>query len=147
VKITIKNLQKKIPINPKRIKETILKALSRKGAKKSGVITVCFVNDKKIKALNLKYLHKTEPTDVLAFDLCKSKRSGQMLADIVISTDTATRNSKIFHTTPLYELYLYLVHATLHLLGFDDRNFKQRKIMDREAANILAKCQYTGLKR
>jgi len=125
VKIIIKNFQKKIPINPKRIKKTILKVLSQEGAKLSGEITICFVNDKKIQGFNLKYRHKNRPTDVLVFP-------GQMFADIVISTDTAIRNAKIFKTTQLNELYLYVVHGILHLLGYDDRTQKQRQIMQKK---------------
>jgi probable rRNA maturation factor len=122
VKITIKNFQKKIPLNPKRIKETILKVLSKEDAKISGEITICFVNDRKIKELNLRFLHKNRPTDVLAFDM-------QASYDIVISTDAVVRNSKIFKTTHLYELYLYVVHGMLHLLGYGDKTPRQRQIM------------------
>jgi probable rRNA maturation factor len=141
VKITIKNFQKKIPINPIRIKKTILKVLSKEdaspvrntksstrrnkisnGARKSGEITICFVNDKKIKELNAKFLHKNSPTDVLVFDM-------QTSADIIISTDTAVRNSRIFKTTRFYELHLYLVHGLLHLLGYDHSNPRQRQLM------------------
>jgi probable rRNA maturation factor len=125
VKIIIKNFQKKIPINPKRIKQAILRVLSREGAKKSGEITICFVNDKKIKELNLRFLHKNRPTDVLVFDM-------QASADIVISTDTAVRNARIFKTNRFYELHLYLVHGLLHLLGYDDSNRKQIQLMRRK---------------
>jgi len=72
--------------------------------------------------LNLKFLHKNWPTDVLAF--CDRASS-----DIVISTDTAIRNAKIFKTSRVYELQLYLVHGLLHLLGYDHANPRQRQIM------------------
>ncbi len=129
MKIIIKNFQKKVPINLKRIKKTILKILSLECTKKSGEITVCFVNDKKIKELNLKYRHKNTPTDVLVFDILESKNSNHIFADIVISTDTAIRNARIFKTTKFYELNLYLIHGTLHLLGYDDHGLKQRQLM------------------
>ncbi|MFH1458118.1 MAG: rRNA maturation RNase YbeY [Candidatus Omnitrophota bacterium] len=98
--------------------------------KKSGEITVCFVNDKKIKELNLRYLQKNEPTDVLAFD------SG----DIVVSTDAAIRNAKIFETERLYELYLYIIHGVLHLSGYDDKTPKLKKKMDKKTKEIFKKC-------
>jgi len=129
VKIIIKNFQKKIPINPKKIKETILKVLSQEDTKKSGEITICFVGDLKIKELNLRYRHRNSPTDVLVFDILESKNPNRIFADIVISTDTAIQNAGIFKTTPLYELYLYIVHGMLHLLGYDDRTRKQRQLM------------------
>lgn len=129
MKITIKNFQKKIPVYPKKIKELILKALSREGRKNSGRITVCFVDDKKIKELNLKYLHKNAPTDVLSFDLSVPEKQGSICADIVVSTDAASQNAKKFKTTTSYELRLYVIHGLLHLLGYDDRTPRERILM------------------
>lgn len=152
LKIIIKNLQKKLPINPKRIKKTILKILSKEdvnpvrnikslerkkkipnGVKRSGEITICFVNDREIQRLNLKYSRKNIPTDVLAFDVTNPEDSrANIFADIVISTDAAIRNALEFKTKPLSELYLYLVHGMLHLLGYDDRSRKQRELIRRK---------------
>ena len=129
VQITIKSFQKKIPVYPKRIKKTILKILSKEGLKKSGAITVCFVNERKIKKLNLKYHNKNAPTDVLTFDLSDKKN---LLADIVVSTNAAIQNAKSFKTTPFYELNLYVIHGILHLLGYDDCTQKQRQLMHRK---------------
>jgi probable rRNA maturation factor len=137
VKITIKNLQNKIPINLKRIKKAAFKTLFSEGLKKSGEITVCFVNDKEIKELNLLYLGQNKPTDVIAFDNSQNKK--EILADIAISTDTAARNAKIFKTTPLYEIHLYVVHGILHILGYADKTAPQRRIMQEKADNILNK--------
>jgi len=130
--LIVRNFQKKIPINKKRIKEVIFNALALEGSGISGEITICFVNDAKIKALNLKYLHKNKPTDVLAFDMGRPPDSRTILADIVISTDTAIRNAGIFKTSPLYELNLYALHGLLHLLGYSDSNPKQRQLMQRK---------------
>lgn len=134
VQITIKNFQKKIPVYPKRIKKTILKILSKEGFKKSGAITVCFVNEREIKKLNLEYHHKNAPTDVLTFDL---KTPGTPLADIVVSTDAAIQNAKSFKTTPFYELNLYVIHGILHLLGYDDKTKKDRAIMYKKEETLL----------
>src|SRR4030042_1370702 len=116
VKITIINSPKKIPINPRRIKKAILKVLSSEGLRKSGEITICFVGDEKIKGFNKKYRGQNYPTDVLAFDTSGPIDRGRIFADIMVSVDTAIRNAEIFKTTPLYELYLYVIHGFLHLL-------------------------------
>jgi probable rRNA maturation factor len=137
VKIIIKNLQKRIPLlHPYRlrIKKAILKAFSLEGIKKSGEITVCFVNDKKIKELNLKYRGRNSPTDVLVFDLTEKDKN--LNADIVISTDTAISNARIFKSKPLSELYLYVIHGVLHLLGYDDKNKKDRLIMQKKEKQL-----------
>jgi len=137
VKVAIKNLQKRIPINPKRIIKTVLKILSLEGIKKSGEITICFVNDRRIKELNLKYLGKNNPTDVIAFDIAGPNSQNKIFADIVISTDRAIDNAGAFHTTPLFELYLYVIHGVLHILGYDDKTKKDRLIMRQKEESLL----------
>ena len=138
MRIIIKNLQNKVPVNSKKAVKAVQKVLWSEGIKKSGEITLSFVNDRKIKELNLKYLGKNNPTDVIAFDLAEPKRPDKLFADIVISTDRAISNAKIFKTAPLYELYLYVVHGMLHLLGYNDKDARQRQIMKDRASRILA---------
>lgn len=137
MKIAIKNFQKKIPVHPKKIKELILGVLSQEDRKNSGQITVCFVGDKKMKVLNLKYLHKNAPTDVLSFDLSAPEKQGALCADIVVSTDTAAQNAKKFKTTTSYELRLYVIHGLLHLLGYDDRTPREQILMRKKESRYV----------
>lgn len=127
--IIIRNLQKKIPIYPKRIKKAILKVLSGEGITKKVELTVCFVNDAAIKKLNKKYHKRDKTTDVLAFNLGAKDK---ILADIAISADTAEKNAEIHDTDVQYELSLYAVHGVLHLLGYDDHTKPQSKLMRRK---------------
>ena len=53
MRIIIKNLQNKVPVNSKKAVKTAQKVLSSEGIKKSGEITLCFVNDRKIKELKV----------------------------------------------------------------------------------------------
>jgi probable rRNA maturation factor len=129
LKITIKNLQKKVPIYPARIKRSILRALKDEGLKKQGEITVSFVSDRLIAKLNFKYLKKKQATDVLAFDLTDRWKSKNMFADIIISVDTALRNARFYKTSADYELKLYSIHGLLHLLGYDDHSLKDSLLM------------------
>jgi len=109
--------------------------LSLEGSGKSGQISVCFMSDKSIRELNYRYLGKGAPTDVLAFEA--GEKGGVFLADLAVSSDTALRNAKIYQTSPLYELYLYVAHGVLHLLGYNDSTARQTKIMQRKAAAII----------
>ena len=137
--ITIKSSQKRVTIYSKKIEKLIHKILSLENVtlNKQSQITICLVNDNCIKKLNRQYLHKNSPTDVLCFDLSDTKGLKNMTADIIISTDTAIRNSKIFKTTPMYELFLYITHGVLHLLGYDDKTQKQRNAMHKRSLEIL----------
>jgi len=137
LRIIIKNLQSKVPVNSEKIVKTVQKVLSSEGIKKSGEITLCFVNDRKIKELNLKYLGKNNPTDVITFDIAEPKRPDKIFADIVISTDRAIDNAGVFHTRPLFELYLYVIHGVLHILGYDDKTKKDKLLMRKREANLL----------
>ena len=82
------------------------------------------------------YLGCDSPTDVIAFDL--SDKGGELSADLAISTDTAIRNARIFKTCAAYEVYLYVIHGILHLLGFRDSTVRQRKSMERKTTQILS---------
>ncbi|MCM8801421.1 MAG: rRNA maturation RNase YbeY [Candidatus Omnitrophica bacterium] len=120
------------------IKELVLKSLSLEGIKKKTVnINICFLDDIKIKKLNQRFLAKNIPTDVIAFNLSSNKKT--ILADIAISTETALRNAKIFKTSPFYEIYLYIIHGLLHILGYDDKTERQKKIIQKKAEYILDK--------
>jgi probable rRNA maturation factor len=137
VKITIKNLQKTIPVNPRRIKDIVLDVLAQENVKKSGEINICFITDKEIRKINFRYLGETRATDVLAFDLSDSK--DKILADIFISADMAVSNARIFKSTFFFEIYLYVIHAILHILGYDDQTDKDRLIMRAKEKQYLKK--------
>ncbi|MCX5710463.1 MAG: rRNA maturation RNase YbeY [Candidatus Omnitrophica bacterium] len=141
MKITIKNLQKKIPIHPIRIKKAILKVLESEGKHLSGNISVCFVNNKKIKELNSRFHARPEVTDVLAFDLRNALDKGKLFADIAISTDKAKENAEIFDTSNQQKLDLYAVHGVLHLLGYNDSTPKKKARMREK------ECQFIKLKQ
>ncbi len=137
IKIHVRNLQKRISVNPGKMRDLARLIFSREGVSKKGEITICFMGDREIRELNLLYLGRYEPTDVIAFDLSAGKK--EILADIAISADTAIRNAKIYRTSKLYELNLYVIHGILHALGYDDRTAKQRKVMETKTAHIFSK--------
>jgi probable rRNA maturation factor len=129
MKITLQNLQRKVPVQAKKIKELVLKILKGEKVKASGWINICFVNNPQIKKFNAKFLKTNSSTDVLAFNLSGKNEKNIILADIMISAQEARRQSGIFKTTPDYELSLYVAHGILHILGFNDRTLRQIKLM------------------
>lgn len=137
MKITIKNLQNKLRLSPIRIKKLINHILKGEGVKESGCINICFVNNPLIKKFNIKFLKTSSSTDVLAFNLNDKKNSKILLADIMISTDTAINNARKFKTTSDYELMLYVAHGILHILGYDDRTKTQMKRMRKSEAEYV----------
>ncbi len=129
----------KLPLAKNEIKRLTVKILSLLKEKNSNVDLV-FVNDKDMRALNLKYRKIDRPTDCLAFPMREGKDSQlnpQLLGDVVISVDAAKRNAKSFGTDIKDETTLYIIHGILHLLGFNDTDRKQRTRMRNLEENIL----------
>ena len=98
-----------------RYAEKILSILGSKG----GRVCVLFTDDALIRRLNKRYRKRDRSTDVLAFET----------GDIIISAETAARNSGGFGSTLADELKLYMIHGILHLSGYDDTTSPKRKAM------------------
>jgi probable rRNA maturation factor len=119
----------------------VRQTLKKESLLKNSRIAICLVSHQRIRKINLKYLGKDTLTDVISFDLTDEtlKSKGGIAADIIISTQAAISNARIFKTTYLYELLLYVVHGLLHVLGYDDSNKKQSRLMQQKAQAILKK--------
>ena len=89
----------------------------------TGEISVAIVDDARIQHLNRTHLNHDFPTDVLSF-LYESQRPKGMDrkidGELVVSADTARRVGREYGLAEHDELLLYVVHGTLHLVGFDD---------------------------
>jgi probable rRNA maturation factor len=129
VNIQFFNLQNILPIPAQKLKRLIRKVLSGEQINQPGLINICFVDDRQIKKHNARFLKHDSATDVLAFDLSESKKGGIILADIIISTQTALRQSRAYKTTPEHELTLYVAHGILHILGYKDKTAQDIRLM------------------
>jgi probable rRNA maturation factor len=88
-------------------------------------IAVAIVTDRKIAEVHVQYMQIPGATDVITFET----------GDVVVSAETArARAGELRHRTE-EELALYIVHALLHLNGFDDTSpraaARMRKVQDR----------------
>ena len=86
---------------------------------KGGSICILFADDAWIRRLNKRYRKINKSTDVLAFET----------GDIIISAETAARNSRGFGSTLADELKLYMIHGILHLSGYDDTTSPKKETM------------------
>ena len=103
-------------------------------------LCVSLVSDGDMRELNRRYRQIDTTTDVLCFPQ-KSDVNSDLLGDIVISYQTALRHSRRLEITVEEELRLLIVHAVLHLLGFDHKKKKEREAMrekEKEVLNYLA---------
>ena len=86
-------------------------------------LSVHLCDDERIHALNLRYRGVDRPTDVLSFGPYETLPTGasmeRCVGDIVISLERAGENAQRYGIDPQLELRRLLVHAVLHLRGFD----------------------------
>lgn len=115
------------PVSDECLAGAIRATLSRHQAP-AAQISVALVDDSTIAELNETHLNHRGPTDVLAFDLRDEVENGTVRVthaplegEIVVSVDTAAREAEARGHALEAELALYVVHGTLHLLGYDDR--------------------------
>jgi probable rRNA maturation factor len=138
IAITVRNLQRVVPIHTAALRKFAGKALSLclelskskvTGLTKLREIFVLIVSDRRISALHEQFLNKTGPTDVITFSH----------GEIFIGAETARRHARQFRNPLTRELQLYIVHGLLHLHGFDDKTAVEARKMEKMQERILAK--------
>ena len=87
--------------------------------------------------LNQQFLKHEGSTDVLAFDYHDSEQAGNVMGEIVICADEASRQAARFGTTWQSELIRYSVHGILHLLGYDDHHPANKRKMKQKENRLL----------
>ena len=110
--------QVRIPValsQVQRIAESVLRAERVRDA----CISIAFVSDRRIAALNWSHLRHRGVTDVISFGLAPVTESGPVTGDVYIAPAVARRNA-LTHGAPVREELLRLVvHGVLHVLGHD----------------------------
>src|SRR5262245_23355623 len=134
--IEVRNLQRKISVNLAELEEFAGNAVKRclqlqKGKRtdlrKLNAISVWLISDWRISRLHLRFLGENGPTDVMTFHE----------GEIFISVETARRNAREFGNSLTSEIKLCIVHALLHLHGFDDRETADLRRMKNTQKKIL----------
>jgi probable rRNA maturation factor len=112
----------------------LLDALGKRGCG----FSLTLVNDNVIRSLNRHYRGKDAATDVLSFPLDGSPAGAvePLLGDVVISVDTARRQSTEYDAPLQREIYRLLIHGLLHLLNYDHVTAAQRRMMRREERRL-----------
>jgi len=110
-------------------------------------LEIQIVGAKEMTRLNETYLRHRGITDVIAFDYADPGQPG-LQGEIFVCLPEAKTQARRFRVTWQRELVRYLVHAVLHLSGYDDRTPVQRREMKRaeDAALRILSTRY-GLEK
>lgn len=119
--------------------------ISHEEKPESTEVSISFVEDDEIHALNRYYRGIDRPTDVLSFE-CDNiddefapagDDEPYELGDIVIAPDVAQRQTAEFGTTFSDELSLLIVHGLLHLCGWDHMEDDEAEAMEARERELL----------
>jgi probable rRNA maturation factor len=127
MKILIQNRQKRTLLNLKQIRRATQRILAELGLL-DAELSLLLVDDARIQDLNRRYLKRDKPTNILAFPMREGEFSTlhpHLLGDLVISVETAKRQSNRFGLDEMEMVILLMVHGVLHLIGYEHEGTKK----------------------
>ncbi|MGL5972141.1 MAG: rRNA maturation RNase YbeY [Oscillospiraceae bacterium] len=150
-KVYIKNNQSKIRI-PKGtsilIRRCCNATLIEENVEGNYEINVTFIEDDYIRELNKEHRNKDKVTDVLSFPLSldninydiNPENGYKMLGDVILSIETAEKQSLEYNHSLDREICYLIVHSVLHLLGYDhEKGGKEARIMREKEEAVMSK--------
>ena len=118
IRVSINNQQDFVEVDQQRVINAIQLVLTGH-AITSADVSVGIVDDPRMHVLNRVHLGHDNPTDVLSF--VYEATSNTIDGELIVSAETARRAGAEHGLATPDELLLYIVHGTLHLLGYDDQ--------------------------
>lgn len=144
--VVIDNRQRRVFVSTTRLSRVVQRALEAVG-RSGGEVELTVVGDDEIRHMNGAFRGIHRRTDVLAFPLEAPDAPGQLVGQIVISADTASRQARRVGVPLAAELDLLATHGVLHLIGYDDRDPVEADMMHRRERDILGVDAPRGLWR
>lgn len=133
--------------------EKVLKHAAETENVSEAEVSVTFVTNEIIQAINKEYRGKDTPTDVISFAMEELGEGEQeivgseeprTLGDIIISLDRTKEQAADYGHSFERELGFLAVHGFLHLLGYDHMSEDEEQEMFAKQENILSSL---GIKR
>ena len=123
-------------VKKSRLEQAVCRVFDLTGRAKRGAVSISFVSEAKMRALNRQYRKIDRATDVLSFaaseDGAKSIKglgAEKDWGDIILAPSYIKRQAKENGVPFNEELARLTAHGMLHLLGFNHATIKDRKKM------------------
>ena len=122
------------------LERAALATLNHQGTSPEASLTIVITDNTRLHELNLQYLKVDAPTDVLSFPAgyTDPDTNAVYLGDILISYPQAQIQAAAAGHPVKAELQLLVVHAVLHLLGYDHLEAADKTAMWAAQGQILA---------
>jgi probable rRNA maturation factor len=130
VDVTVKS--GRIPLSRARVAR-IASSVLRAERVRDADLSITFVSNRSIAALNRRHLGRSGATDVISFELVRSAPGVPVAGDVYIAPDVARANARELGVPVAEELARLVVHGTLHALGY---SHPEGAIEDRAASTM-----------
>ena len=112
----------------------LIEKVIRNEKKLPGDLSFIITTDEKLIEINREFLDHDYFTDVIAFNNNDNKIVN---GEVYISLETVKRNAYNYKVSLKNEMIRVMIHGTLHLLGYTDKNNKEKEIMRKEETRWL----------
>ena len=137
------------PLDAERIRKLAESVLEQEGFPPDAEVSLLFVGEDQIATYNERFMHRSGPTDVLAFPVdhltpgrVPTARPGGppvSLGDVVIAPAVVRAQAAAGDRAYLEELELLVVHGMLHLLGYDHDTDVRADVMEERERTLLGR--------
>ncbi|WP_147640720.1 rRNA maturation RNase YbeY [Mammaliicoccus lentus] len=124
--------------------ESLLKfAAKKEKIEEEAELSISFVDESEIQAINRDYRDKDKVTDVISFSLEEDEPEiegldmPRILGDIIICLEVAKEQAESYNHSLSRELGFLALHGFLHLLGYDHMTESEEKEMFSRQDEIL----------
>ena len=123
-------------LNAPKLKK-LVKAVCNRFKLRKAVVSIAIVDDAEIRKVNKHFCNNGSSTDCLSFDLSDDDPDSAKSFELIVNAERAVKEANIRGHSGQAELALYVTHALLHNLGFDDSGPKLAKQMHDTEDEIL----------
>lgn len=126
--------------------QRVVEAVLRAEKVRSALVSIAFVTDTAIAALNRKHLKHAGPTDVISFGFDRPTKTDPVVGDIYIAPAVAARHARATKGRMRDELTRLLVHGTLHVLGYEhpENEDREHSAMWRRQEQLVRRLSASG---
>ena len=137
-------------LNEDELEQAVQLVLAEEGVCRPCAVSCSLVDDERMHELNYEWRGVDRATDVLSLE-CERPDDPDLapgepceLGDIVLAPAYIARQAATFGTTPADETRLLLVHAVLHLLGYDHLEDDEAEVMEAREDELVALLPHDG---
>lgn len=130
MEIHIFNRQRDLSLKKARTQAAVQAIIAHEG-QACDEVSIHFVNTNTIAALHEQFFDDPSPTDCISFPMDEEDHMPgyRVLGEIIVCPQAAIGYCAKHGGDPYRETTLYVIHGLLHLMGYDDLDPAQRKVM------------------